>query len=1089
MTGPLPAPEVLLEHGDFLRALARRLLQDEHLAEDAVQQTFAQALSSPPRHDGVRAWLATVLRNLVRNSRRADQRRVARERSVAQTSLVPSAEEVHQREAQREALRRQVVHAVLGLPEPYRATVLLRYFEHLSPSEIAKHDGLSASTVRTRLQRGHELLRRRLDDAHRGDRQRWLLAMVPFARNSAPAAAAVSALPLSLLAMKKFAIILAAFVGVLLVYVAVSPFSTTTPAPIAPAAAAASQPAGVVAAKQSADPLRRSATEAAVERTGEVSLPTEFATALAGFRGRVLRADGTPASGCSLQLYRVAMDAVLGADGLASTDAAAEPRLRAGVATTSVDGAFVIDGVRPRGLFVLRCGVGSEEQTTRVVQRAPAPGEVVDLGDLVLSGVAVLTGTVVDDDGTPVADAEVRAVDLPAPFLAMLPLLSFDPCGAVAVRRPQGSAALVEVPPWLRELWGSLPIPMTRTAGDGTFRLAGVPAGSTTLAVAKSGLATATRANVRAELAAVRDVGTVRLGDGEELVVAVTEPDGAPVAGVEVMAGNTNAMQPFDPLRRVGVTDASGTLTAAGFSQGRVTVAVRRGPGHRWTIAPTQRVDRDVEIVLPERFALDVRLVSAAGRALARLSCVVLPSAGAGLPELRAFGATRPLDLKDRLDIGERSLRVRDLPAGDYTLVVAASEHGRVVRQVPLAGDTQIEMALPAPASYRVQVVDARHRPVQRATVYARLRPTAAWPATMPVASGLTDAAGVHVADDLPGRVLEFTASHPAFGVATAVPAGGETTTVVLTAPGAIEGAVVVGGRAPQAGAWMVIATSEDRGLRGAVQPFPLLSLARDDGGFRFPSLQPGNYTLRVTEAFDRDMTLGAVYQFGRYAWMPSERAPSTVEVVAGGTARVTLDAAGADSADVTGSTIRGTLTVDGRPAQGMLVWCDTEGDRAPKPTKVDGRGHYEIRGVDPGRRVVFAIEVTEQSMLDKQPHMMWVGAVEVPKDGAAVRDIDVRTGSIGGVVVGPNGSAAQAWVVLDGPIETDGGHDPADARSQWAVQTGDDGTFEVVNVPAGTYRVRVRPVGGDGLTGTVEDIELGPGASRSDVRVVLAPK
>ncbi len=44
----LPA-DVLLEHQDFLRALARGLLGDPARADDAVQEAYAAALESPPR--------------------------------------------------------------------------------------------------------------------------------------------------------------------------------------------------------------------------------------------------------------------------------------------------------------------------------------------------------------------------------------------------------------------------------------------------------------------------------------------------------------------------------------------------------------------------------------------------------------------------------------------------------------------------------------------------------------------------------------------------------------------------------------------------------------------------------------------------------------------------------------------------------------------------------------------------------------------------------------------------------------------------------------------------------------------------------
>ena len=70
---PHVSAEELLEHTQWLRSLARRLIGDGPEAEDVVQQTFLQALRSPPgpgglwlpppmaiAHQLVRAWLEGV---------------------------------------------------------------------------------------------------------------------------------------------------------------------------------------------------------------------------------------------------------------------------------------------------------------------------------------------------------------------------------------------------------------------------------------------------------------------------------------------------------------------------------------------------------------------------------------------------------------------------------------------------------------------------------------------------------------------------------------------------------------------------------------------------------------------------------------------------------------------------------------------------------------------------------------------------------------------------------------------------------------------------------------------------------------------
>jgi hypothetical protein len=80
---------------------------------------------------------------------------------------------------QRETLRR-VFDAVLALEQPYQETVLLRYYQGLTPGEIAARTDVPIATVRGRLQRALEQLRERLDRASGGDRDAWSRCLVPL---------------------------------------------------------------------------------------------------------------------------------------------------------------------------------------------------------------------------------------------------------------------------------------------------------------------------------------------------------------------------------------------------------------------------------------------------------------------------------------------------------------------------------------------------------------------------------------------------------------------------------------------------------------------------------------------------------------------------------------------------------------------------------------------------------------------------------------------------------------------------------------------------------------------------------------------
>ena len=65
--------------------------------------------------------------------------------------------------------------------EPYRSVLLLRFYEGLAPSEIARRRDVPAATVRSQLHRGLETLRGALDERYGDDRRRWALAAVPLA--------------------------------------------------------------------------------------------------------------------------------------------------------------------------------------------------------------------------------------------------------------------------------------------------------------------------------------------------------------------------------------------------------------------------------------------------------------------------------------------------------------------------------------------------------------------------------------------------------------------------------------------------------------------------------------------------------------------------------------------------------------------------------------------------------------------------------------------------------------------------------------------------------------------------------------------
>ena len=172
----IPTAELLAQAG-WMRSLARALVLDPSRADDVVQEAWLAALARPPAdRRNLRGWLARVLRNAALQIDRHEGRRRERERRVArrESSAVGSSVD------ERVELHRSLVDAVRSLGEPYRTTILLRYFEGLDAEEIAAREGIQGTLVRTRLARGLEKLRARLDGEHDGDRRAWCLALCPL---------------------------------------------------------------------------------------------------------------------------------------------------------------------------------------------------------------------------------------------------------------------------------------------------------------------------------------------------------------------------------------------------------------------------------------------------------------------------------------------------------------------------------------------------------------------------------------------------------------------------------------------------------------------------------------------------------------------------------------------------------------------------------------------------------------------------------------------------------------------------------------------------------------------------------------------
>jgi RNA polymerase sigma-70 factor (ECF subfamily) len=138
MSSPPPTFGIdeLLAHADWLRRLALHVVRGPD-GEDVLQETWVAALRSPPRRDrAAEPWLAEVLRNFARRALRTDTR--ARRRESGRDAVAPSAATTPDVLLERAEAQRLLAELVMALDEPFRSTVLLRYFEGLSAADIAR---------------------------------------------------------------------------------------------------------------------------------------------------------------------------------------------------------------------------------------------------------------------------------------------------------------------------------------------------------------------------------------------------------------------------------------------------------------------------------------------------------------------------------------------------------------------------------------------------------------------------------------------------------------------------------------------------------------------------------------------------------------------------------------------------------------------------------------------------------------------------------------------------------------------------------------------------------------------------------------
>lgn len=155
-------------------SLVYRTLSDPSDAADVTQEVFLKVFRGMRHFNGassLKTWIYRIAIHEASNQRRWWFRHKSRERSLEpsepeegrglEETLVDDAPSPFEAMSHEE-VRARVEKELQQVPEPYRTTVILRDIEEFSYEEIADILQVSLGTVKSRLMRGREALKKRL---------------------------------------------------------------------------------------------------------------------------------------------------------------------------------------------------------------------------------------------------------------------------------------------------------------------------------------------------------------------------------------------------------------------------------------------------------------------------------------------------------------------------------------------------------------------------------------------------------------------------------------------------------------------------------------------------------------------------------------------------------------------------------------------------------------------------------------------------------------------------------------------------------------------------------------------------------------
>jgi RNA polymerase sigma factor (sigma-70 family) len=150
--------------GRVAYGLALRVIRDERLAEDAVQEAFLavwrQAASYRPERAPAQSWVLTLVHRRAVDLVRREERRRANPLEPDVEPAVGSTAEAAELRDRRETVQR----ALARLPEEQRRPIELAYYGGFTQSELAERLGEPLGTIKSRMFAGLKRLRELLGE-------------------------------------------------------------------------------------------------------------------------------------------------------------------------------------------------------------------------------------------------------------------------------------------------------------------------------------------------------------------------------------------------------------------------------------------------------------------------------------------------------------------------------------------------------------------------------------------------------------------------------------------------------------------------------------------------------------------------------------------------------------------------------------------------------------------------------------------------------------------------------------------------------------------------------------------------------------